>query len=729
VDIKRLIPMLVLLGAIVVFAVVSQKKKGDAPEDPAVGTPIASELSPGTETDPTLPPVEPELTAPTPEPPTPSEVTTPAPVTDTWRGDVVKGDTMVTIGSLSADQSYAMAYTFNNIGAGVESMQLKEFFVTEADKRAFEDAPAGYAAMMEADPEKYKGHYRLLESVKLKDRTLRALATRNLWVKLDGVSTVSVDLSNKRWTYEGTTQSEDGTNASVAFSYTIYFGKDANPQAAPNTPDAVLKITKRFTLEPDTYSLAMDVTLENLSDKNVFAGFDQVGTTSLEIEDPRSDMRRIAYGRALSDDEKIQVRQNKKWSKMSLGAATSVGRSDSAEPIVWIGTTNKYFASLIYAQPVAGVTDEETGMLLAAPTLRADFYEQRAQAGVTALTGIRVGTNPAFNGKNIQSVPPMMLLAPAGMRTATFMVFTGPKDMAVFTDTNDDLHRSIYEQLNFMSAIEFGKCCTWQWMSLKMMWVLAMLSKLTFGNYGLGIILLVVLVRLVLHPLTKKSQLSMMKMQKMQPQMQKLKEKYADDKETLNREMMRMYKEQGASPVLGCLPMLLQMPILISMFTGINATVALRHAAFLPVWLTNLAAPDALFSWSKSLPLIGNQFNLLPLLLCVVMFLQMKMNPSMAGAAAAPAKDGGGQMAQQQKMMKFMMPVMMLVFFYHAPSGLTLYFMASTAAGLLDQWAVRRHIRNQEAETAGLETIIDAPGKGARGNRPKKDKPSFKTGM
>ncbi len=124
--------------------------------------------------------------------------------------------------------------------------------------------------------------------------------------------------------------------------------------------------------------------------------------------------------------------------------------------------------------------------------------------------------------------------------------------------------------------------------------------------------------------------------------------------------------------------------------------------------------------------LTGNQFNLLPILLCVVMFLQTKMNPSMNAASASSSND---QMAQQQKMMKFMMPAMMLVFFYHAPSGLTLYFMASTAAGLVDQWAVRRHIRKQDEEAAATETIIDAPGKASRGNRPKKAKPMFKTGM
>jgi YidC/Oxa1 family membrane protein insertase len=254
---------------------------------------------------------------------------------------------------------------------------------------------------------------------------------------------------------------------------------------------------------------------------------------------------------------------------------------------------------------------------------------------------------------------------------------------------------------------------------MAMMWLLDQLSWAALGNYGVAIIILVLLVRLVLHPLTKKSQISMMRMQKLAPQMQKLKEKYADDKNTLNKEMMKLYKEQGASPLLGCLPMLLQMPILVALFRGLNSIVELRHAAFLPVWITDLAAPDALFTFGKELPLIGSAFNLLPILLTVAMFVQQKFTPQSAQAAASP------EQAQQQKMMKFMLPAMMLVFFYKAASGLNLYFMTSTFAGVLDGYFVRKHIREKEAAEAALQTTIKVPGKAARSARPKKPKGPF----
>ncbi|MCD4699368.1 MAG: membrane protein insertase YidC [Phycisphaerae bacterium] len=191
--------------------------------------------------------------------------------------------------------------------------------------------------------------------------------------------------------------------------------------------------------------------------------------------------------------------------------------------------------------------------------------------------------------------------------------------------------------------------------------------------------------------------------------------------------MMKVYKEQGTTPLLGCLPMFLQMPILIALWTSINASVELRHAAFLPVWIIDLAAPDALIPFGGAafnIPLVGSMiglvtgFNLLPLLLCVVMYLQMKMNPQMS-ASTSP------QQQSSQTMMKYMMPGMMLVFFYNAPSGLNLYFMTSTFAGLLEQYVIRKHIREKEAAEAAAVTTVAMPGKRFRGQKPKKPKGPF----
>ena len=182
----------------------------------------------------------------------------------------------------------------------------------------------------------------------------------------------------------------------------------------------------------------------------------------------------------------------------------------------------------------------------------------------------------------------------------------------------------------------------------------------------------------------------MMKMSKLAPQAEEIKKKYANNKAEQQKQMMALYKEQGASPVLGCLPMLLQMPIWIALFSAIRTSIDLRGAAFLPFWITDLSVPDALFQLPEataSIPFIGSflgtSFNLLPILLGISMFLQQKLMSSSSATAAS------SQAAQQQKMMMWMMPIMMLLFLYRAPSGLNLYIMSSTAGGVFEQYIIR----------------------------------------
>jgi YidC/Oxa1 family membrane protein insertase len=255
-----------------------------------------------------------------------------------------------------------------------------------------------------------------------------------------------------------------------------------------------------------------------------------------------------------------------------------------------------------------------------------------------------------------------------------------------------------------------------------MMWLLDMFSKATLGNYGLAIILLVVLVRLGLHPLTKKGQVSMMAMQKLQPQMEAAREKYKDNKAKLNEEMMKIYKSAGASPFLGCLPMVLQMPIWIALWTGLQAAVELRHAGLLPFWITDLAAPDALIDFGRTLvnlPLVGplRSFNLLPILLAVGMVLNQKFTPSTPTST---------QQQATQKQMMYFMNVFFLLIFYNAPSGLTMYIMASTFAGVFEQYVIRKHIRERQAAEAAAETKVAIPGKHFRGQKPKKPRGPFR---
>ena len=159
-------------------------------------------------------------------------------------------------------------------------------------------------------------------------------------------------------------------------------------------------------------------------------------------------------------------------------------------------------------------------------------------------------------------------------------------------------------------------------------------------------------------------------MKELQPKIAELKKKYANDKEKMARAQMELFGKHNYNPMSGCLPMFLQLPIFIGLYQGLNNSVNLRLAPFL--WFDNLAAPDALFNM-PAIPFLGwDEFNLLPLVTITLFFIQQKM------FMPPPTDD---QTAMQQKMMKYMM-IFMGFMFYKVPSGLCVYFIASSLWGL-----------------------------------------------
>lgn len=241
------------------------------------------------------------------------------------------------------------------------------------------------------------------------------------------------------------------------------------------------------------------------------------------------------------------------------------------------------------------------------------------------------------------------------------------------------------------------------------------------GNYGVVIMVLVFLVRLVMHPLTKKGQVSMMSMQKISshPRMEEIKRKYANNKTELQKQTMQFYKDQGVSPAagaMGMMPMMLQMPVWIALWTSINISFELRGAEFLPFWITDLSVPDALIPFKAiNLPIFGeiSSFNLLPILMGVVMYFQQKLMPH-SSAAANP------QAAQQQKMMQIMMPLMFPIMLYKGPSGVNLYILSSITAGVFEQMIIRKHIREKEEdEGQGLVAVTSKTGGKVKKKKPK----------
>jgi YidC/Oxa1 family membrane protein insertase len=177
-------------------------------------------------------------------------------------------------------------------------------------------------------------------------------------------------------------------------------------------------------------------------------------------------------------------------------------------------------------------------------------------------------------------------------------------------------------------------------------------------NWGIVIIVFSILIKVALHPLSKSQMKSMKKMQKLQPLMNELREKHKDDPQKMNQSIMNLYKEYGVNPAGGCLPLLLQMPIMYALYSVFRGAIELRQANFVG-WITDLSIPDVIYRLPVKLPLIGIQdISGIAVLMGVTMFIQQKMT----------IKD------PRQKTMIWMMPIMMTLLFNGFPAGLNLYY-------------------------------------------------------
>jgi len=194
------------------------------------------------------------------------------------------------------------------------------------------------------------------------------------------------------------------------------------------------------------------------------------------------------------------------------------------------------------------------------------------------------------------------------------------------------------------------------------------------ANMGLVILLMTLVIRIVLAPLSHKSFMSGAKMRVLKPEIDEINEKIPADKPAERQQAtMKLYSKMGVSPMSGCLPMLIQMPFLISMFWFFPTAIELRQASFL--WASDLSTYDAILSWNTQIPLIsnllGNHISLFCLLMAITTFLMQKLNPATQGAAM-----GGEQMKMMKMMMNFM-PIMLFFFLNSFPAGLTYYYFLS----------------------------------------------------
>ena len=256
---------------------------------------------------------------------------------------------------------------------------------------------------------------------------------------------------------------------------------------------------------------------------------------------------------------------------------------------------------------------------------------------------------------------PLGRLEPGETKNFSFQVYAGPKDYVGLSELE-------FEQKKVM---QFG---VFWWLSEPFSWLLNKLHSL-LGSYGLAIIALTILVKLLLWPLTAKATRSQKKMQALQGPMGKLKEKHKGNPQKLNQEMMKFYKENKVNPFAGCWPILIQIPIFLSMFWMLRSAAELYGQGFL--WANDLSEQDSVSV------LQGFSINLLPILMVATQWFQMKLNPMQMGPEMSEAQ------RINAKMMRFM-PFMFLIFLYFFSSALVLYWTIQNLMTILQTLITKR---------------------------------------
>lgn len=394
-----------------------------------------------------------------------------------------------------------------------------------------------------------------------------------------------------------------------------------------------LTLVKEFTLETN-YLVNASVRLENHSTNALSLPPQEwvVGTAT-----PMNPLDRgVGEGLLWYNGENSKEIGAGWFANRTLGCLPGTPRTDyraDQTNIVWAAVHNQFFTLVVMPQkPAQDVAAHKIDLPPPTPE------EIRKNS--------RINKSP--EGFETSLVYPAVTIQPNQSLQRRFFIFAGPKEyrtlarIAARFENNVDLVMGFHGFFGFFS----------KGLLLGMNWLHYILSF----SYGWAIVAITILIKLVFWPLTRASTRSMKRMQALQPQMKELQAKYKDDPAKMNKKLMEFMKENKVSPLGGCLPMALQIPVFFGFYRMIQSAIELRGAHWL--WVRDLSRPDTLFM----IPGINFPFNLLPLLMGATMLWQARLTPP------SPGMD-----PMQQKIMRYM-PLMFLVILYNFSAGLTLYW-------------------------------------------------------
>ncbi|MEM9016276.1 MAG: membrane protein insertase YidC [Verrucomicrobiota bacterium] len=262
---------------------------------------------------------------------------------------------------------------------------------------------------------------------------------------------------------------------------------------------------------------------------------------------------------------------------------------------------------------------------------------------------------------------PSLSMNPGDQQTLRYRIYLGPKEFARLKGLGENQQLVMhYDEIPI-----FGWLFGWAIKPLASWLIMGMVFLKGFvGNFGLAIILITLIIRILIWPVYAKSARSMKRMSKLSPMMKEVREKYEDDPQKMNEEMMKLYRTYNINPLGGCLPMFIQLPVFLAFYRMLWSAVEVRHESFL--WVDDLSMPDTLFT----IPGLGIPFNLLPILMGITSFIQIAITP----------KTGD----KTQQFVFMLMPFIFLVICYNFAAALSLYWTGSNAFSILQTWLMNK---------------------------------------
>ncbi|MDY5010243.1 MAG: membrane protein insertase YidC [Sodaliphilus sp.] len=426
----------------------------------------------------------------------------------------------------------------------------------------------------------------------------------------------------------------------------------------------------RYTLRPDNYVVHMEVVQKNMNrvlDSSNPMYFDwKQKMRRHEVDGMFEERNSTLYYKFVGDDDADYLTES------------SEQKENFTDAMKWVAAKNQYFSSVFIAQK------QFSGM-----TLTSVPFDKKSPEFNDYLKMLTVHSEIEYQADNANP--------------ASFFLYLGPNRYKVLSNIDEMIKQypggdnPEFEDLHLTRLIPLG-WTLFRWINT---WVVIPVFDWLgsfIGSYGIIILILTILIKLVLTPLTIKSYRSQAVMKILAPDVKAINEKYPDQADAMKRQQktMELYRSAGASMFGGCLPMLLQMPVLIAVFAFFPSCIELRGQSFL--WAHDLSAPDAIMSWTTQIPLISSYFGNHISLFCLLM-----TATNILYTYVSMQSQSQNQSMPGMKWMMYLMPVFFLVFFNHYASGLSYYYFVSLLITIATTYAVRASVKEEDVRAKMAE--------------------------